>query len=97
MDYTTKSKNADDVIKENEVSVAPSTGRAVRDFFSTDEIFQRVAASADEELSLSMRLIFFSGLAAGLSIGLSIGKSTTSSIGLSIVCRLSWGPGSTMA
>ena len=57
--------------KKMKVSVAPSTGRAVRDFFSTDEIFQRVAASADEELSLSMRLIFFSGLAAGLSIGLS--------------------------
>lgn len=69
MGYSTKPKNADDIIVEN--SNSPSSGRAVRDFFGTDEIFQRIVASADEEMSLSMRLIFFSGLAAGLSIGLS--------------------------
>lgn len=50
---------------------APTAGHAVRDYFSTDEIFQRVAASADEEFELPLRLLFWGGLAAGLSIGLS--------------------------
>lgn len=50
---------------------APAAGQAVRDYFSTDEIFQRVAASADEEFDRPTRLLLFSGLAAGLSIGLS--------------------------
>lgn len=50
---------------------APAIGHAVTDFFSTDEIFQRVAASADEEFGRGVRLLFFSGLAAGLSVGLS--------------------------
>jgi len=50
---------------------APSTGAAVGDFFSTDEIFQRVSATANEEMSRPFRLMFLSGLAAGLSIGLS--------------------------
>ncbi|MDT0630859.1 formate/nitrite transporter family protein [Rubrivirga sp. S365] len=52
-------------------SGAPAAGHAVRDLFSTDEIFQRVLATADEEFVRSTRLLFFSGLAAGLSIGLS--------------------------
>jgi formate/nitrite transporter FocA (FNT family) len=52
-------------------SGAPAAGRAVRDLFSTDEIFQRVVATADEEFGRSGRLLFLSGLAAGLSIGLS--------------------------
>ena len=38
--------------------------------FSTDEIFQRITATADEEFSRSNRLLFLSGVAAGLSIGL---------------------------
>ena len=52
-------------------SGAPASGHAVRDLFSTDEIFQRIVATADEEFVRSTRLLFFSGLAAGLSIGLS--------------------------
>ena len=52
-------------------SGAPAAGKAVRDIFSTDEIFQRILATADEEFSRSTRLLFLSGLAAGLSIGLS--------------------------
>jgi formate/nitrite transporter FocA (FNT family) len=52
-------------------SGAPAAGRAVRDLFSTDEIFKRIIATADEEFVRSNRLLFFSGLAAGLSIGLS--------------------------
>lgn len=49
---------------------APTTGQAVSDIFSTDEIFQRIVVAADEEFSRSNRLLFFSGLAAGLSIAL---------------------------
>jgi len=56
---------------ERSASGAPATGHAVYDYFSTDEIFQRVAASAEEEFRLSTRLLFLGGLAAGLSIGLS--------------------------
>ncbi|MEM9666868.1 MAG: formate/nitrite transporter family protein, partial [Bacteroidota bacterium] len=53
-------------------SGAPAAGEAVRDLFSTDEIFQRVVATANEEFSRSSRLLFLSGIAAGLSIGLSL-------------------------
>ena len=52
-------------------SGAPAAGHAVRDIFSTDEIFQRIVATADEEFGRSARLLFLSGVAAGLSIGLS--------------------------
>jgi formate/nitrite transporter FocA (FNT family) len=52
-------------------SGAPASGHAVRDLFSTDEIFQRLVASADEEFVRPPRLLFFSGLAAGFSVALS--------------------------
>ena len=50
---------------------APAAGEAVRDRFSADEIFQRITATADEEIDRSARLLFFSGVAAGLGIGAS--------------------------
>ncbi len=59
-----------EVLNQSE-SGAPASGHAVRDMFSTDEIFHRVTATADEEFSRSNRLLFLSGLAAGLSISLS--------------------------
>ena len=59
-----------DVMDRSE-SGAPSAGKAVADLFSTDEIFHRITATADEEFSRSERLLFLSGLAAGLSMGLS--------------------------
>lgn len=52
-------------------SGGPAAGRAVRDTFSTDEIFQRLVFSADEEFSRPTRLLFLSGLAAGLAISFS--------------------------
>ena len=52
-------------------SGAPAEGRALSDVFSTDEIFQRITAVADEEAERPSRLLFFSGVSAGLSIGLS--------------------------
>ncbi|KTG07890.1 transporter [Haloprofundus marisrubri] len=51
-------------------SGAPAAGKAVRDRFSADEIFQRVVATANEEVDESTRKLFFSGLAAGFAITL---------------------------
>lgn len=52
------------------IKQAPDEGKTIKDFFSLDEIFQRVLATADEELAKSNQLLFWSGLAAGLSLGL---------------------------
>lgn len=49
---------------------APAAGAAIRDRFSSDEIFQRIIASADEEIDSSTRELFFSGIAAGFAITL---------------------------
>ena len=38
--------------------------------FNADEIFQRVASTADHEFQRTPRMLWFSGMAAGLSIGL---------------------------
>ena len=59
-----------DAIDRSE-SGAPAAGEALRDLFSTDEIFHRLVVAAEEEFSRSTRLLFLSGLAAGLSISLS--------------------------
>jgi formate-nitrite transporter family protein len=51
-------------------SGAPAAGRAVRQRFSTDEIFQRVVASADEEVEAADQELVLSGVAAGFAITL---------------------------
>ena len=62
-------------------SGAPAAGKALRDLFSTDEIFHRLVVAADEEFSRSTRLLFLSGLAAGLSISLSfVGMAALSAL-----------------
>ena len=53
---------------ERAASGAPAAGWAVRDRFSADEIFERVLASADEEIAIEKQRLFFSGLAAGFAI-----------------------------
>ncbi len=53
---------------ERSRSGAPAVGRVVRDRFSTDEVFQRIIAAADEEITAGSRELFFSGLAAGFAI-----------------------------
>ena len=50
---------------------APAAGQALRDRFSTDEIFQRVTASAAEDIQRGVAVLFFSGLAAGTSVAAS--------------------------
>lgn len=49
-------------------SGAPASGKAIYDLFSADEIFQRIIASADDEIDSTFRELFFSGVAAGLAI-----------------------------
>ncbi|WP_410767329.1 formate/nitrite transporter family protein [Haloferax sp. DFSO60] len=51
-------------------SGAPAAGEAVGDRFSTDEIFQRVVATADEEVDSRTIKLYLSGLAAGFAITL---------------------------
>ena len=49
-------------------SAAPTTGSVVADRFSSDEVFQRIIADADHEITSGARELFFSGLAAGFAI-----------------------------
>jgi formate/nitrite transporter FocA (FNT family) len=49
---------------------APAVGEAVHDRFSADEVFQRIVAAADEEVTASGRELFFSGIAAGFAISI---------------------------
>ena len=61
----------EEVIRESTdhaASGAPDAGWAVGDRFSSEEIFQRVLATADEEVATGVRELFFSGLAAGFAI-----------------------------
>ncbi|WP_160135687.1 formate/nitrite transporter family protein [Halococcus salsus] len=53
---------------ERSRSGAPAAGAVVRDRFSADEVFQRIIAAADEEVTSDKRELFFSGLAAGFAI-----------------------------
>src|SRR6056297_825373 len=53
---------------ERSRSGAPAVGRVVRDRFSSDEVFQRIVAAADEEITSGSRELFFSALAAGFAI-----------------------------
>ncbi|WP_144902236.1 formate/nitrite transporter family protein [Halobellus captivus] len=49
---------------------APAVGEAVRDRFSADEVFQRIVAAADEEVTSTGRELFFSAIAAGFAISI---------------------------
>ncbi|EMA55406.1 MULTISPECIES: formate/nitrite transporter family protein [Halococcus] len=53
---------------DHAASGAPDAGWAIGDRFSSEEIFQRVLATADEEVATGTRELFFSGLAAGFAI-----------------------------
>lgn len=55
-------------VVDRAASGAPAAGRAIRDRFSSDEILQRVLASADEEIATGKQELFFSGFAAGFAI-----------------------------
>ncbi len=53
---------------EQAASGAPASGWAIEDRFSSNEILQRLLASADEEIATGKQELFFSGLAAGFAI-----------------------------
>jgi len=53
---------------DHAASGAPAAGWAVGDRFSADEIFERILASADEEIAADKKRLFFSGLTAGFAI-----------------------------
>ncbi|WP_380680715.1 formate/nitrite transporter family protein [Salinigranum sp. GCM10025319] len=53
---------------ERSRSGAPAVGHVVRDRFSSDEVFQRIVAAADEEITSGARELFFSALAGGFAI-----------------------------
>ncbi|WP_266081321.1 formate/nitrite transporter family protein [Haladaptatus caseinilyticus] len=55
---------------ESSRSGAPAAGAVVRDRFSSDEIFQRIIAAADEEITSSSRELFFGALAGGFAISI---------------------------
>lgn len=57
---------------ERSRSGAPAVGAVVRDRFSADEVFQRIIAAADEEVTSGNRELFFSGLAAGFAISITV-------------------------
>ncbi len=57
---------------ERSRSGAPAVGRVVRDRFSTDEVFQRLVAAADEEITAGSRELYFSALAAGFAITITL-------------------------
>jgi len=70
VDYIDVSEDdGDDVAATaHEESLAPSTGSVVRDRFSSDEVFQRIVADADHEVTSSARELFAAGVAGGLAI-----------------------------
>ncbi|RJT01443.1 formate/nitrite transporter family protein [Halococcus sp. IIIV-5B] len=68
---STEAPDDGDPIRESTghaASGAPNAGWAIGDRFSSEEIFQRVLATADEEVSTGARELLFSGLAAGFAI-----------------------------
>lgn len=56
-----------DAIEQSRSGV-PAAGAVVRDRFSSDEIFHRIVAAADDEITTGVRELFFSALAAGFAI-----------------------------
>jgi formate/nitrite transporter FocA (FNT family)/nucleotide-binding universal stress UspA family protein len=61
------SPDGDDVERE-----VPVTGEVVPDKFSSDEVFQRIVADADHEITSGARELFFSALAGGFAITITL-------------------------
>ncbi|MEE2952501.1 MAG: formate/nitrite transporter family protein [Pseudomonadota bacterium] len=55
---------------DDELENAPDKGETLADYFSFEEVFARVLSSADHELHVTNRYLFWSGLGAGGAIGL---------------------------
>ena len=50
----------------------PTAGSVIADRFSSDEVFQRIVADADHEITSSARELFFSALAGGFAITITL-------------------------
>lgn len=74
MDDPDRSADSEDIrdAVEQSRSGAPAVGSAVRDRFSADEVFQRIIAGADEELTSGKRELLFSAIAAGFAISITV-------------------------
>ncbi|USZ72690.1 formate/nitrite transporter family protein [Natronosalvus halobius] len=55
-------------IPQRAESGAPAYGTVMPDRFSSDEVFQRIVADADHEITSGVRELFFSALAGGFAI-----------------------------
>ncbi|MFT4921273.1 MAG: formate/nitrite transporter FocA (FNT family) [Haloarculaceae archaeon] len=66
-DATSEVESVREAVEQSR-SGAPAVGSVVRDRFTSDEIFQRIVAAADEEITSGSRELFFSALAAGFAI-----------------------------
>ena len=53
-------------------SGVPVVGEVVPDRFSSDEVFQRIVADADHEITSSVRELFFAALAGGFAITITL-------------------------
>ncbi|MFC7057059.1 formate/nitrite transporter family protein [Halovenus salina] len=62
------SKQEESVSAEGSEHGAPATGKVLPDKFSSDEVFQRIVADAEHEVTSNTRELFFSALAAGFAI-----------------------------
>jgi hypothetical protein len=49
-------------------SDVPTTGEAVPDILSSDQVFQRIVADADHEITSGLRELFFAAVAGGFAI-----------------------------
>ncbi|RLM56950.1 formate transporter [Halobellus sp. Atlit-31R] len=68
-DAPSESESVREAVEQSR-SGAPAVGSVVRDRFTSDEIFQRIVAAADEEITSGSRELFFSALAAGFAISI---------------------------
>jgi formate/nitrite transporter FocA (FNT family)/nucleotide-binding universal stress UspA family protein len=50
----------------------PTSGGVIADMFSSDEVFQRIVADADHEITSGARELFFSALAGGFAITITL-------------------------
>ena len=50
----------------------PTAGDVIADMFSSDEVFQRIVADADHEITSGTRELFFSALAGGFAITITL-------------------------
>jgi len=64
--------NGDAGPPEGDTNGVPTAGDVIADMFSSDEVFQRIVADADHEITSGTRELFFSALAGGFAITITL-------------------------